>query len=707
MEPIKVLSLISERYQDKKDYSNINLDDLRRDTKDELLLIIIKHILFFNEKKLQCKSIKEEKKKHKWINVFIDIFISSFIDTSELPLSYGMVIKYFCCFYEDVKKDYPDFIKDIEKLKSKINFDLFGVAICFLSFLNKNNNLLKILSELEKEPLIKELEIDNDKLTKNYLYYTITDYCILQNIPIIQDNEYDATGISKEKIIDEVKELKCYAELCPINKSFENFLLSLCSCLKDSQDIRMNKEKNVVEFIDLIFIMLNIHLRKPNYWEDSYLSIINNDIYKSSFQYCTDSFNENYIDFVISYITRYGISSEDFSYIFLKGLGKDEFNKTFKNLQLNEDIGSINNKEDIKKLIQKMYKKKKNKNKKNKNGSNSLIKDTQKNKIDFSSNEKVSGTSIEFNKKQQKEVHSLELIAEDNKEKVTREDKKVDDENIIKGKNIYKTEDKNQYKKSSTAKANIHDEREDIIEQIYSKSLTNKISIHEDNKDNFKEKNEIKDNKKSNEDVEDIKFKKIYEDFLNMKKEMENKIQTLKEENDNKFINMKEMINNMSDEIDSLQKENRKKDIEIKQLKDDLKFVNRDLESISFRDLSKRVLNNMINFVNKKNDKLLAGISKRKEKINKINKYFKFDGIEFMQKPFQEICYRFYNSNSRSHIPDIAKDVKKLPIGLNNDPAETILKKYYEVMIDSKDEKVLDFLLNQLKIKGEINDLYL
>lgn len=76
-----------------------------------------------------------------------------------------------------------------------------------------------------------------------------------------------------------------------------------------------------------------------------------------------------------------------------------------------------------------------------------------------------------------------------------------------------------------------------------------------------------------------------------------------------------------------------------------------------------------------------------------------------MQKPFQEICNKFYNSNSRSHISDIAKDVKKQPIGLNNDPAGTILKKYYEVMIDSKNEKVLDFLLNQLKIKGEINDL--
>ena len=94
--------------------------------------------------------------------------------------------------------------------------------------------------------------------------------------------------------------------------------------------------------------MLNIHLRKPNYWEDSYLSIINNDIYKCSFQYCTDNFDENYIDLVISYITRYGISSEDFAYIFLKGLNKDEFNKAFENLKLNEDFVNINNKKILK-----------------------------------------------------------------------------------------------------------------------------------------------------------------------------------------------------------------------------------------------------------------------------------------------------------------------------------------------------------------------
>lgn len=733
MEPIKVLSLINENDQNKKNYTNIKLNDIRVSSEDKLLFIIIKHIFFFNDNKLKFKAIKEETRKHEWITPFIDSLIASFIETKEFPLSYGMVIKYFCGFYENIKIDYADFIKELDKMKSKINFDLFGVAICFASYLNKNRNLLDLFSNLEKEPLIKDLELDNDTLTKNYLYYTVTDYCILYNIPIIPDKEYDTTGISKDKIIEEVKELKCYAEFCPINESYKNFLISLCSCLKDSQDIRINQDKNVVDFIDLIFIMLNIHLRNTNYWEDSYMSIIMNDIYKSSFQYCTENFNENYIDLVISYITKYGISSEDFLYIFLKGLNKNEFNKAFQNLNLKEDIGSINNKETIKTLIDKMYKKKKKKNKK-KNDSISLNKDNKVNNIGKGnfSNEKAD-ISIEFNKNQQIEIHSRELISKDNNEKIRKEDKKLNNENIIKEVNIDKTKDKNQDKKVFIDKTNIHKESIDITDKFNitkdSKIQKNKIIIQEENKYNFKEKNE-------KEEVEDINPKKIYEDFLNLKKEMENKIQILKKENENELQilkkenenvkkenenkiqilkkenenelqDMKEKINNMNEEIDSLQRENRKKDIEIKQLKDDFKFVNMDLERISFRDLSKRILNNMINFVNKKNGKLFAGLSKRKEKLNKINKCFKFDGIQFMQKPFKEICDKYYNSNIRSHIPDIAKNIKGQPIGLNNDPAGTILKKYYEVMIDSKDKKVFDFLLNKLSIKDEINDLYL
>ena len=148
-------------------------------------------------------------------------------------------------------------------------------------------------------------------------------------------------------------------------------------------------------------------------------------------------------------------------------------------------------------------------------------------------------------------------------------------------------------------------------------------------------------------------------------------------------------------------------DISIKQLRENFKNLTKKLDIINFRDLSKKVLDNMIDFVNEKNGKLLSGLSKRKEKLDKINQYFNFKGIEYMQKPFREIYSKYYNFNIKSYTPDIANDLHKKPFGLKGDPEGSILKSYYEIMIDSKDNKILDFLTNELKLKKEIRNLYL
>ena len=698
METKEFISLINENINVKKDYSHIKYEDLKLSCKEDILLLIIsKHIFFFGDNKFKYKGIREKTKKNKWIDLFIKAFCTTFKEELESELKYGTFIKYFCEFYDNIKKNYIDFLKELEKIKTKIDFDLFEAAVCFMCYLNKNTKYLNIISDLKKDSEIRRLEIDNDKLTKNYLYYTITDYCILYNIPIIPDEEYDLTDINKDKIISEIKELKCYAEVCPINKTYNNFLLLLCSCLENSQDLRIGQEKNVKDFIELIFIMLNIHLRKPYYWKESHLSSILNDIYKSSFQYCTENFNENYIDCVISYITKYEIGSEDFASIFLKGLNQDEFKKTFVNLQLKENINNINNKETIQYLINKMYKK--NKNGKLKNITNN----------NFSESKNV-GTSISL----KKETPEKEIINTNNKEISSKD-------NRIQEINNKKIEEKTQEKMTINNNNNPCEEVKDIIDEINTKENSNndinKKILQRNNNDFTKEKNEIKDIKESKIETkeiiikkddskeknvdEDNKKKKIESDknkdikelLFNLKKEMDDKIQSLQEENQIKF--------------NILEQENIKKDIEIKQLKENIKNINLDLQRISFRDLSKRVLNGMIDFVNKKDEKLLVGLSKRKDKLNKINECFDFKDIQFMKKPLREICEKYYNSNIRSHVPDIAKIVQQQPIGLKNDPAGIILKKFYQVMIDSKQAEVLNFLSNQLNIREEINNLYL
>ena len=750
MDPKQVLLLIHDNEQDKANYSKIKLNDLKRTSGDELLFIIIRPIFFYDDNKLKLKGIKQKIKKHEWLNSYINFFLISIQDTSDVTLTYGIIREYFSEFYDRIKTDFKDFIKEIEKLGKQIDFDLFEVAICFLSYLNKNNKFLNIISDLKKECLIENLEKYDDTLTKNYLYYTITDYCILYNIPIIKDEEYDTQGISKDKIIKEVKELQVYTELCPMKEQYKKFLLSICSCLKDSKDLRLNQEQNVVDYIELIFIMLNIHLKKKNYWEENLLSIAINDIYKCSFKYCTENFDENYIDFVISYMTKYEIPCEDFVHMFLKGLDKTQFNKVFGNLHLKDNINNYQ-KETMAKLINRIYKKKK-------NGSNSLNLAKQENNIqnDNCSKESKSGDSIGFDQEQKNEIQSKELINSNNKENTT-ENKEKKDENIIVNENIAKLEDKSKDIKVSININEVNDVKinESSSEEHLSIQSTH-FNIQMENKDISNGNIELNDGHKSKIVIKGEEppenninlIKKFEERLINLEKEnktIKEEYALIKKENkeikeecvlikkENKAIkeecvlikkennyrkkeyellqeknnDMKDAINDMNVEITSLQNKNNKKDIELKQLKDEFKLINKDIERISFRDLSKRVLNKMIAFVNNKNNKFLYGLTKRKEKLDKINAQFDFKGIKFMKKPFKEICDRYYNSNSRSHVPEIAENLKKEPFGLKTDQEEIILKKYYEIMIDSKNEEVFKFLSKDLNLKEEIKDLYL
>ena len=96
----------------------------------------------------------------------------------------------------------------------------------------------------------------------------------------MQEENYDMTGISKEKIIKEIKELKCYAELSLTSISFKNFLITICSCLKDSIDSIINKGKKFADFLRLFFAKQNQCLREKSCWEGNYLFIIKDDIYK-------------------------------------------------------------------------------------------------------------------------------------------------------------------------------------------------------------------------------------------------------------------------------------------------------------------------------------------------------------------------------------------------------------------------------------------
>ena len=80
----------------------------------------------------------------------------------------------------------------------------------------------------------------------------------------------------------------------------------------------------------------------------------------------------------------------------------------------------------------------------------------------------------------------------------------------------------------------------------------------------------------------------------------------------------------------------------------------------------------MIGYVKEKDENLLNGISKRKEKLKVIIKKFNFKDIRYMRNAIDELNY-----------------------------------KYYKIMIESKDERILDFMINHLFIRNEIKSIYL
>ena len=148
------------------------------------------------------------------------------------------------------------------------------------------------------------------------------------------------------------------------------------------------------------------------------------------------------------------------------------------------------------------------------------------------------------------------------------------------------------------------------------------------------------------------------------------------------------------------------KDIKITKLFQEMNKIKKKLEIISFRDLSKIILDNMIKFVKERDKNFFKGILKRKKKIERLNKKYKYKEIEFMKNPISEISEKYYNSNILSHVPEIVNIVNRKPFGLLKDPIGDISKRFYQIIIDSKSDNVFNFINEKLNIRKEIDTLY-
>ena len=300
--------------EDIKDFTGISLDQVQSEPENNLLIIILEYVFFFNGKKFSYKCLAQNTNLAliPLLREFYDLCISG---KSNLE-AYKELNSLFCTHYENIKKFYSDFLLSIEKTKSRINYDLCGCLISFLSYLNGNKEFIYILNKYTKNETIENLSLSYDKIRNNDLWCVVTDYCIINNIFILY-NYNDKKEKTQKRFASELNEIKYYADVCPVEKSYKEFVDLLYICLKDCEDIRTNRQEEVKKFIDTIFFTFNLYLSKL---DDYPLEIIYDAIYKSALDQSSEDMDKNYIDFIVRYILKYDLPRNSFLFLFLQGL---------------------------------------------------------------------------------------------------------------------------------------------------------------------------------------------------------------------------------------------------------------------------------------------------------------------------------------------------------------------------------------------------
>ena len=678
--------------EDIKDFTGISLDQVQSEPENNLLIIILEYVFFFNGKKFSYKCLAQNTNLAliPLLREFYDLCISG---KSNLE-AYKELNSLFCTHYENIKKFYSDFLLSIEKTKSSINYDLCGCLISFLSYLNGNKEFIDILNKFTKNETIENLSSSYDKIRSNNLWCVVTDYCIINNIPIVYNYD-DKKEKTKKRFASELNEIKYYADVCPVDKSYKEFVDLLYICLKDCEDIRTNREEEVKKFINTIFFIFNLYLSK---FDDYSLEMIYEEIYKNALDHSSENTDKNYIDFIVRYILKYDLPRNSFLFLFLQGLIPGLFKKTFNHLNLDENIVDVNNSETIETLLnivmEKISKKKrKKKNKKNKN-KNSIEED---NKID-SKNEQISKEAINLNINNKNES---QIPKPQEKKNINENSNCKENVNVTEAKNNSLNNEDERYKLEQKEKLN-NKESANIQEEF--KLMKIEMLKYDEKIEKVEKKisDLIIENSGLKREISGLKEKisDLNDQYLGLNE----KISDLNEQNSD----LKGEISGLSGKISNLESSQAKKDKEFEKLKVEVYSLKKQIDIISFRDLTKKVLDSIINFVSKKNEQFLLGIAKRKAKLEKINNEYSFEGCKYMKDPIKDICDKYYKSNFIIDIPDIINILKGLPIGPKNDYPEEIVKKFYNIMINTRNEKekVLNFLIEDLDIKDKINEIY-
>ena len=430
----KLINLLRNNDDSIIKYTGVDFSTMLVEEEEELLSFIIKNVFFYYDNKFSYKELKEKKKKIDWVQILLNEACAICEKEKEDIYLYMFFNKLFSQFFYPITKDYSNFLDSINPMKEKYPYDLFACLIAFLSYLNGNNNYINIFQDICDNDLLIKLKMKYDIHRNKMLWSIVTKYCNMYNITVINELHEDIN-------IDELKiqliEINCFSDICQVNHLYKKLAKTIFQCLSscDFKDLRKNRPTCVKNFIENIFVSLNLYLENDRYSQEYYLSYIFSQIFSNAYEYTSKYFNENYIDFVVQYVSTYNLPPEDFFDLFMTGLDKDNFIFKFKNIQLKDKI-NINDKDTIKNLVDEMLfgKKKKKKNKKAKSSNkNKEIKNQPEEKyIKLSESQSKNDERKDYQDESKKSINKIENEETKKKNNLTEiheeEENKVKDE---------------------------------------------------------------------------------------------------------------------------------------------------------------------------------------------------------------------------------------------------------------------------------------
>ena len=608
----KLLNLVKNNDDNILKYTGVDFSTILVEEEEELLSFIIKNVFFYNDNKFSYKELKEKKKKIDWVQILLNEACAICEKEKEDIYLYMFFNKLFSQFFYPITKDYSNFLDSINPMKEKYPYDLFACLIAFLSYLNGNNNYINIFQDICDNDLLIKLKMKYDIHRNKMLWSIVTKYCNMYNITVINELHEDIN-------IDELKiqliEINCFSDICQVNHLYKKLAKTIFQCLSscDFKDLRKNRPTCVKNFIENIFVSLNLYLENDRYSQEYYLSYLFSQIFSNAYEYTSKYKNENYVDFVVQYVSTYNLPPEDFFDLFMTGLDKENFVSKFKNIQLKDKI-NINDKDTIKNLVDEMLfgKKKKKKNKKAKSSNkNKEIKNQPEEKyIKLSESQSKNDEIKDYQDESKKSINKIEN--EETKKKSNLTEIHEEEENKVKNKTQNSVSNNDSYNNCELIKikkdSNIQIENPNnslaSLQKEFSDFKSKLSELDKKNKDISYDISILKkENADMNSKISELEKEKIDMNSKITKIEKENadmnsKLSELEKEKidtDNKIINLNDEISNLKEEINDLKDDYGQMKNQISSLNskvekaiEDTGRLNKFIEKIIFRDLIKK-----------------------------------------------------------------------------------------------------------------------